>query len=108
MLFYEKADARVLTRCRNFIKLYKSERKNEEVFKKASKLKEELIYSLLESHQDANDKITEILNTVNSAANDFWKEYFYYKRIIDSISIILDADAQSVLNELEQIENSNQ
>lgn len=104
MLFYEKADAQVLTKCRDFIKLYKSESNNTEVRKEASKLKEELICSCLESQKDMDDKVAEILTIINSAGEKFWEEYYRYKRIIDSISILLDAEAQGVLTELEKIE----
>lgn len=109
--FYEKANEKILVKCKNFIanNLYKKNEYN--VYREALTLSCELIDSILESQEGYNNEIAKLselkiegmIGAEYRTVNGF--EFHYLN---DILYLYFDKEAHEILEQLELIQNSNE
>lgn len=105
-MFVEKADSHVLQKCRTFIDNNKEAEKDCELSREALHLCSELISSLLASHQEFEDAIRTELERIEQG-NEWARTAAIIRFNNLKLSIALDQEAASILNELERIRAKN-
>lgn len=106
-IYKEKADLKILDKCKKFIHLHSNTRGNYEISTIALNLYDELLNSLLASHKEFENAILKENAKILFEEDGIKLECLITKYNNTEFILELDAEAQSVLKKLEDIENNN-
>ncbi len=105
--FYEKANAEILTKCREFVRQNINSKGDYYAYRNALSLYAKLSESLIESQKEFDDAINSEANKIIVLENGVEKDIAIIKFNQTNYCLYLDAEAHDVLEKLEIIEKNN-
>ncbi len=107
MVFFEKADSEIIKECQKFISENQDKENDYYCYHESLYLASRLIDSLLNSHKEYDDVIRKKCQQYNELENQIKKEVFATSFNNQEYTLVLDLEAHSVLDILNDIQNKN-
>lgn len=107
MIYYEKADSKVLMECFEFVNKNENVEDDINVFRVALNLSSRLIDSLIESQKEFDEEIKRELDKLKMLKEGPQQEAFMLAFNNKEITLVLDEKAHNALKLLNDIQNKN-